>query len=500
MKDALKRLLKHLVPTGSVVQRTVKSGIWVSVTNVSSRLLQVLMIVVLARLLSPEAFGLVGIALLALAAVRRFTSIGISAALIQKKEENVDEYLNTTWCLEFGRGFLIFAALFTAAPFIASFFDESRATDLIRAIAVVPAIYGLRNPGVVYFQKDLAFHRELVYKTGGAFVQVAVGIGYALYSPTVWALVLASIARPTAKTVLSYALHDYRPRPTFDTDVARDLIGFGKWMTGASIVGWLIRSGDDAFVGWFVSATALGFYQYAYRLADMPATEMSNTISRVTFPAYSRVQEDTDDLQRALLQSTRFIAFLAFPMSFGIALVAPSFIPAILGEQWEPMVLTMQILALYGLCHAITGNYGELWKTLNRPDYIFKISLFRVFLVALLIWPATARWGIEGTAAVVTGVYVFPVLPIDVYLAADLAGLRSMQLYEEYVYPFVASATMFGSLWFARGFLDVSPLVEFLVLVPAGAVVYLAVAILLERQFDWGIRRNLRIVSDGIRG
>lgn len=499
MKERLAALVKGLVPGGSVLEQTLKSGVWVSATKVASRGLQLLMLIVLARLLSPTDFGLMGIALVTLAATRQFTEIGLNAALIQQKSENVDDYLDTTWCLEVGRGILITGVLVVAAPYVAAFFSEPRAAELIRALAVVPLLYGFRNPGIVYFQKDLSFHKEFVYKSSGSIVQFLVGVGYALVWPTVWALVFASVAKQATEFLLSYVLDDYRPWPSFDIGAARELVNYGKWITGASIAGFIYRQGDDAFVGWYLSATALGFYQYAYQIADTPASEMSNVISRITFPAFSKLQEDSEQLRNALIRTTRTTAFVAFPMAFGIAAVAPSFVPAILGTEWTPMILTMQLLAIYGLLHAITANFGAVWKALNRPDYITKIGVLRIVCIGLLIWPATARWGIEGTAMVVVGVYLIVIFPLDVYLAADIVGGRSKQFYREYTYPFVAAVTMFGTLWYLHRSLELSPLVEFVVSIPIGAVVYLAVAFVLERQFDWGIEQNIQTIVGGIR-
>jgi len=499
MKDRLRQLIAQLIPSGSVLGRTVKSGIWVTATKLSLRLSQILMLIVLARLLAPRDFGLVGIALLTLSGTKQFTKIGLNEALVQRKAEDVDDYLNTTWCLEIGRGLLIFGVLFGAAPYIAQLFGEPRATDIIRVLSIGPILYGLRNPAVVYFKKDLSFHKEFVFQSSGGLVQFVVGVGYALYSPTVWALVFASLSKPVVKFFLSYVLHDYRPWLSFERDLASELVQYGKWITGASIIGFIHHEGDDAFVGWFLSATALGFYQYAYRLADMPASEMSGVISQITFPAYSKLQGDPDELRKALIQTTRLTSFAAFPLAFGIALIAPSFVPVVLGPEWTPMIRAMQLLAMYGLLHAITRNFGEVWKALGRPDYVTKLGLLRVVLMAILILPATALWGIEGTALVVTGVYLFPLLPLDVYLAADIVEGHSAQLYREYLYPFVAAATMFGSLWYARGIVGVTPLVELVVLVPAGAVVYFVIAFLLEQRFEWGIEQNIRMIADGVR-
>lgn len=500
MSGRLRELLRRLVPSGSIVQRTMRSGVWVSMTTVAVRASQILMLVILARLLSPRDFGLIGIALLTVSATRRFTDIGINAALIQDADDDVDRYLNTTWSLEAGRGFAIFAVLFVAAPFVADLFGEPQATVLIRALGLSPFLIGLRNPGVVYFQKDLSFHRNFVWQSSAAAIQFVVGVGYALYSPTVWALVFASLSRAFAKFALSYVLHGYRPWPAFEIDTARRLIDYGKWITGASVVGFIYSEGDDAFVGWFLSATALGFYQYAYRLADTPASEFSGIVSQITFPAYSQLQDDLDRVREALIQTTRLTAFVAFPLAFGIALVAPSFVPVVLGEEWRPMILTMQILAMYGLLHAITRNFGAVWKALGRPDYVAKLGFLRVCCIALLIWPATARWGIEGTALVVVGVYIVPMLPIDVYLAARIVDARPVQLYAEYAYPLVAALAMFGSLRYATSVVGLPPLVELVVLVPAGAAVYLVVAYLLERRFDWGLEHNLRVIRDGLGG
>ena len=499
MSGRLGRLLERIVPSGSVLQRAVKSGIWVGVTKVAMRSSQLIMLVVLARLLSPAQFGLMGISLLMLSATRKFSRFGLDAALIQKEESNVDSYLNTTWCLEFGRGLLLFAVLFAVAPFAASLFGEPSAEPLIRTLGLVPLIHGLRNPAVVYFEKDLAFHKSFLYKSSGGLAQLVVGVGYALYSPTVWALVFASLAKPATRTIVSYFLDDFRPRPFPKLGAAKELIQFGKWMTGASILGFISSEGDDAFVGWFLSATALGFYQYAYRMADMPATQLSGVLSQVTFPAYSELQRDLGEVQQAVIQTTRLTAFFAFPTAFGIALVAPSFVPVVLGEQWLPMVASMQILAFFGLFHAVTRNFGELWKSQGRPDLQVKLGLVRIGCLALTVWPAATLWGIEGVALAVTGIYLFPMVPLDVHITAKMLETASGRFYREFLYPLIAAATMFGSLWYVRSVTEWSALVELAVLIPAGAVIYAVVSLLLERQFEWGIGRIFGMVVQGIK-
>ena len=495
MKDRLRDLLEKIIPNGSLLDRTVLSGAWAGGIKISSRLLQILMLIILARLLAPRQFGLVGIALLSLSATKNFSQIGLKTALVQHKSENVDDYLDTTWCLEAARGALIFGVLFAFAPIIAGVFDEPSATPLIRVIGLGPLLFGLRNPGIVYFQKDLEFHKEFVYTVSGGFLQFFVGVSYALVSPTVWALVFAFISADVFRFGLSYVVHDYRPWPSFDTAIAKELIDYGKWITASSVFYFLYKEGDDAFVGWFLSATALGFYQYAYRIADTPSSEVSEIIAGVSFPAYSKLQDSPSELRQALLAATRVTGFVTIPMAVGIALVAPSFVPVVLGSDWTRMIRPMQLLALYGLFHSITRNFGSIFKALDRPDLLAKLGALRVACIAVLIWPAAARFGLEGVALVVVGVYAFPMLPLDVYLVSRLTETEPREYFREWSYPTVSAAVMFGVLWWARGAVEVSALFEFVVLIPAGVAVYAIVSLLLMRYSSWQIEGDLRSIT-----
>ncbi|ELZ33150.1 lipopolysaccharide biosynthesis protein [Halorubrum tebenquichense] len=496
MRDRFRELIKKLVPRGSVVQQAAKGGVWMTMIRFLSQGSYLLMLLVLARLLSPRDFGILGVALLTLSAMKRFSDVGINTALVQQKAEDIDEYLNTAWMLAIGRGVLIAVVLFLAAPYIARFFGEanSELTAIIRVIAFSPLLSGLQNPAVVYFQKDLEFHKEFVYQTTSSFARFFVGIGYALVSPTVWALVAGFVSVSASKVVLSYVLHDYRPRPSVDRETLWELVHFGKWITGSSITQFLHSEGDDVFVGWFLSATALGFYQYAHRIADMPASQFTAVISSVTFPAYSKLQDDPAALRDALLGTTRLVAVVVFPVSAGMALIAPSFVPVVLGEQWTPMILPLQLLSVFGLLHGITRYFGGVFNALERPDYNMKLDTIRIACLAVVIWPATAQWGVAGTAGAIIGVYLFPMFPLDVYAVSTLTRAHPLEILHEYLYPTVGSAVMFGTLWYAHGLLDVTPLFELLFTVPAGAVVYTLSVLLLDELFSWGIKRDLRYV------
>jgi PST family polysaccharide transporter/lipopolysaccharide exporter len=493
MKDRLRALLVRFTPTGSVLEQTVKSGAWMGAMNVSGRALQLVMVIILANLLNPVEFGLLGIGLLILSGLNKFSKLGLNAAVIHQKEENVDEYMDTMWVLQLVRGGLLAGILLLLAPVIGSVFGEPQAIPVVRALALSPVLIALRNPAVVYFQKRLDFHMEFAYQMGGSLTRFVVSIGWAFVSPSVWALVVGLLASEFVKLVISYVALDYRPWPVPELEYAVELVDYGKWITANSILYFLYSEGDDAIVGWLLSATALGFYQTAYRLSNAPATEVTQVISSVMFPAFSNLQGNMEAMREAYYRMLQMTMLVACPAAFGIAAVADVFVPTFMGQEWTPMVTVLQLLAAYGLMRSVGKTMGPLWKAIGRPDYVAKLSALRVALIAILIVPATNAYGIEGTALLITGVYVFPMFPLDAYVVINSIEGSYRRFFTEIAYPLVASVIMFGAVVTVH---QASPLgtgvLEFALLVVVGAAVYTAVVGLFAFQLDWGIEKNMK--------
>jgi PST family polysaccharide transporter/lipopolysaccharide exporter len=499
LKSTLRRLKQWVVPQGGIAEQTVKSGMWLGFSTVFNRGLQILLMILLARLLDPSDFGLMGIALLTIGTLKHLTNLGIDEALIQQEDEDVDHYLNTVLSLEVGRAVLISSVVIAGAPFIADFFGEPRATDIVRVVAISPLLMSVKNPGVIYFQKDLDFHKQTLYKSSYSVSRFVVGVVYALIVPSVWALVVSYIVADVVRVAVSYLVHDYRPWPELRLSLAKDLINYGKWITGGSVLYFIYSQGDDAVVGWVLNATSLGFYQLAYQLALAPGTEVSGIIRQVMFPSFSKLQNDIDQLRDAFFRTVQVVTFVGFPAAVGIATVTPTFVRAFLGTDWVPMITTMQLLAIYGLVLTITNTYSPVWKALNRPDYGTKLAAVRVVLIAVLVIPMTQRFGIEGTAMTVAGITVFPMLPLDSYLVINILDSSYMRLARELAYPTVASTVMGACVVGVQRTLTFgSPLLEFVVLVAVGVLTYAATVGVMATQFRWGIDRNLRSIVNSL--
>lgn len=503
MKDRLRALVASvkstLIPGESLMQRSVTGGIWSSLLNVSSRVLQLLTFVILARFLSPAAFGILGVAMLVIVALRRMSKLGLNEALIYNTNENVDEYLNTAWMLNVGRGAVIAGLLFLGAPYIADFFSEPQAREILAVMAAGPLILGLKNPAVVYFRKDLDFHKEFTYRISGDFAYFVVAVVYSLIDPTVWALAAAYVTRTLVRTAASYTIHDYRPWPSFDTDRAREMIDYGKWITASNITNYIRNEGDDVFVGWLLSSASLGFYQMAYRLSNAPATEVSHVIARVSFPAYSSVQDDKAKLRTGFFKTIRVASFLVAPMAVGIAVVAPTFVRAILGEPWLPMVLPMQILAIYGMTRGFASSYGAVWRATGNQDYLVKVSIVSIVLMAIPIYPATVRFGLAGAAGVIAGVHVLLMFPLDTYLTARVVDASVPRVLSEFLYPLVPTAFMGALVLWTRQTVDFLPVtVELALLVAVGVVSYAGAVLLIDGPIQWGIRDEIDDIREAL--
>ena len=499
VKRAAATLRSALVPgsEGAVVERTVKSGVWAMLINVSDRALQLGMVLILASLLDPAAFGLMGIALLAVNALTWITRLGIDEALIQRKDEDVDDYLNTAWMLQIVRGAVISAIAFAAAPAIGSVFSEPAVVPLVRALSLYPVIKGLQNPGVMYFLKNLEFHRQFVYQLTTRVSHVGVAVAYGLAFRSVWALAYGFLAGGVAKVVVSYLIHDYRPRPTFEPDVARELFDYGKWITGSSIISFVRSQGDDGFVGWYLGASTLGLYQIAYRVSNAPATEISQTISSVTFPAYSKVQDDDAALRQGFFRTVKMTTLISFPAAVGIIAVAPSFVHAFYNDAWTPMIVPMQVLAVFGLLHALTASASPLFRAVGRPELDTKLQFLRLGILSALIVPLTELFGLTGTSLAVVGASLIGA-PVAAVLSVRTIDGRLRNLLGIVAYPTIGSFAMGAGVVGLRRALELPAIVEFPLLVAAGVALYAIAMLLLERQFEYGLRPLLVTLKDAI--
>jgi O-antigen/teichoic acid export membrane protein len=475
----------------SLSKRVVQGGIWVFGLRIANRSLGFIRTIILARLLAPHDFGLFGIALLAIATLETFSQTGFQAALVQKKK-NVEPYLDTAWTISAIRGIILFLILFSSAPLIANFFDSAQATLIIKVIAVSTLLSGFRNIGIIFFQKELEFNKQFLYEISATLVDLTVAIILAFILRNVWALVWGGLAANFVRVFMSYIIHPYRPRIKFEKEKFQELFAFGKWVLGSSILVFLITQGDDIFVGKMLGVTALGLYQMAYLISNLPATEITHVISQVTFPAYSKLQDDLPKLREAYLKVFQVTAFISIPLAGAIFVFARDFTQFVLGDKWLPIIPIIQVLSFWGAIRSIGSTAGPAFQGIGNVKIIFKLQFVILFILVASIYPLATKFGILGVAVSVCMATIIPNAIAIAYLARKI-HIEARRLIVLILIPLITTVLVVISIQYLNAFvLPVTGVIHLIIFVFYAIIAYAIIIYLSDKSFDYGIFNTIK--------
>jgi len=463
-------------------RRVVKSGIWVVSLRITERILYLARLVILARILAPGDFGLLGIALLAMMTLENFSQTGFEAAIIQKKGD-AKKYLNSVWTVGIIRGVVLFSVLYFIAPYVALFFEVPQAKTIIRVLGLSFLIKAFTNIGIIYFKKELEFSKQFTYQLSGTLADFIVAVSAALLLRNVWALVFGLIAGNTVRLITSYIVHPYRPRLSLDLGKVKELFGFGKWVLGSSLLVFLITQGDDVLVGKILGVTMLGFYQMAYKISNTPATEISLVISQVTFPAFSKLQGNLPGLREAYLKVLQLTAFLSFPLAGLIFVMAPEFTNIFLGEKWMPMVPAMQILVFAGLTRSVAASSGFLFYAIGKPKNDTRLQIIRLIVLVIFIYPFTVTWGITGASFAVLLSILISCLGFS-FMAIQITEC-GLAIYGKMILIPLMNATISALFVLTlKTIMDIG-ILEFVTLIVVGVFIYFGMTYLSDKFFRY---------------
>ncbi len=458
------------------------------------RVLGVVRIIILARLLSPEAFGLVGVALIVLELLKTFTTFGFGEALIQHKGD-IRGYLDTDFIMSAIRGLVLAGIVFSIAPLTASYFNAPGAKSVIQAMALTLVFNGFISSGIVYFYKELELQKRFIWESSVILSEFAVSISTAFILRSVWALVYGAVASSIVMTIVSFAMHPYRPKLRFDILKAKELFVFGGWVLLGSAANYIFMSIDSIFVGRLLGVVTLGLYTMAHRIGDVVGQEMRIISSGVVFPTYSKLQDDASNLRLAFLKSIEAIAYIVFPTAVGIFFLASDFATLVLGQQWIPAIHAMRILGIAAAIYSLIVTGGSLFYAVGKPRARFVMTVIASLIIIALLYPLTKNFGINGAAMAVLAGNVGGFL-VQTWVSAGILKSSIKQLVQPLVLPTIVSIAFGITLELARrAFYEVS-LGEFIIVLCLGAVVYAACSFLLWRIFKLGPVQILAMFRD----
>ncbi len=488
VKNIMQEKHKNIKKSGKTLpQKMVQGGAYLSSLKVIRKVLSLIRLIIIGRILAPSDFGLMGIALLTMSALETFSTFGFRQALIQKKE-NTDNYLDAAWTVLIIRGFVVFVIVYLIAPYVAFFFHTPEVKPIIQVLGLVIFLQAFANIGVIFFHKELEFNKVFIYRFVGISTNFIVAVVAAIVLRSVWALVLGLLAEKVVNIIVSYLIHPYRPRLSKDIGKAKELFGFGRWILGSSILVFIGKHIDDIFVGRVLSATALGFYQMAYRISNMLETEITQVISSVAFPAYAKIQDEQSRLQKAYFRIMRLTIAVSLPITMGMVLLAPEFTQIFLSEKWMPMVTAMQLLAVAGLIKSIVSTGSPLFTGSGYPNFEFYMQLIRGLTIIIFIYPLIIYMGISGAALAVI-LSIIGMLIIWYPLSKKIIKASWRKYFDTFWPPMFCSLLMAGSIYIAKLYWNPvqQPLglaiLMFIAIVIMSIFVYVAAMYLLQRCY-----------------
>lgn len=476
--------------------KVVKSGLWIFLFRILSRGADFIGMLILARFLLPSDFGIIGIVGITISVTYAFTGTGIQHALVQKKGD-IAAYLNTAWMISVFRGVVIVTILYAIAPYAAVLFKNPQITSVLRVSVITILFGGMINIGFVYFQKDLEFNQIIILDIGAGLAKLCVSIPLAIYLQSVWAIVWGNLAGSFTIMALSYIIHPFRPRFRFDFQKAKELFSYGKWVLGSGILWFLVLEGDDLFVGKWLGLTMLGFYQLAYKVSNIPATEITAVITKITFPVFARLQDEPERLKHAFLDVFQVVAIILFPISGGIFVLSESFTHLFLGAKWLPMIPALKVLVFAGLLRALSAATGPIFMGTGKPAIDTKLQTVRFIVLFVGIAPLTFFYGISGTAGSVL-ISVMTITVLSLRSAINLVEIKTKDIIKIIATALLNTAVMVGIIITIGVTPDIMTRFRFAGLIVVGAIIYVAMVFISDRLFKsnaYGLIR--RIIIEG---
>ncbi len=403
--------------------RQIRSGVfWVTVARVSTRGLNILTRLVLAVLLTREAFGIVAGANLYIDALQLIREAGFGSALIYfhgKYPQEEEEAEHTAFWFVLIMAIVLYALTLLLAPFAVRFARDPNPliAPVLRVLGLNLIISAFARIPMVRLAKQMDFRRRAIPDVVPNLINVAVSLPLAALGFGVWSLVFGRLAATVGRVVLSWWITGWRPKFLFVSRLARTLFDYGKHIAGSQLLILGITNIDDLFVirllGWDIE----GVYDNAYRLSNLPATQITSVINQVMFPALAKIRENVHLFRRVYFQALRYVALVATPVAGGTVLFAPDVVTLIGSSKWQDMIVPMQLLAVYGFIRSLAANMGNVYRGGGRPEYLTYIAIWRLSTMALLLYPVTVRWGIVGVSALSAAVAV-----VDFIISVELAN------------------------------------------------------------------------------
>jgi O-antigen/teichoic acid export membrane protein len=444
--------------------------------------------VLLARLLFPEQFGLVGMLMVFIAVAQSFLDGGFSVALIQKRDATGSDY-----CSIFYFNVLVGAVaaglLCMAAPWVAAFYHQPILTSLLRILSLTVVIDSLSLVQSTILAKRLDFETQTKVSLCASLLSGAVGVGCAVAGFGVWSLAFLQISAALARAVCLWLSSSWRPALLFSVTSLRTMLGFGTRMLFSNVLNQVFENIYLVVIGKLFSAADLGYFTRAKTLQELPASTLSSVVGRVTFPVFARIQDDPARLRRGMQKALTTLALTNFPMMIGLALVARPLVVTLLTDKWTPAVPYIQLLCATGMLYPLHVVNLNLLTALGRSDLFLRLELIKKTMVILNI-VVTWRWGIAVMIWGMTSISLIAYY-VNCYYSGRFVGYTVWQQLRDSS-SYLLAALVMGVVTYWVGSLLSNPWAMLVAQVVVGAVTYMVLCQVFRLSAFLELRQHVR--------
>lgn len=428
-------------PAGELARTGVRGAAWQGLAFASGKLIVLATTIVLARLLSPQEYGLVALALVLMAYAETIADAGVAQALVYLPRTGI--MARSALLISVLLGLALASVAVLAAPLIAGLFNLPDVAPLVQVLGLSVLATSCGAVPEALLRRDLLFKQLTAAPVIRAATMGTVTLLLAFGGHGAWSLAVGTTAGSVAYAATCWFL--VRRRAPWQIwrvgkDALRANVKYGAPVAGSSLLARLIFDVDYLIIGLLLGAQALGFYTLAFRLPEALILNVFFVLSTVLFPLYAQVRGDPERLRDGYLKSVQIQSLYGLTAGVGLAVLAPILIPLLFGEKWMDAVLPLVFLALYAAARSLGAGANDVYKALGRPGLSIGISVVRLVILVPVLLLAT-RWGIIGVACAQLVVAVLFACGMQV-VAAKVIQIRARRLWRAVVPALVCGAAV----------------------------------------------------------
>lgn len=459
-------------------QKAVSGVLWTSIQRFLAIFIQFVSGIVLARLLTPDDYGCIGMLTVFTLLASTIIDGGFSSALIQKKRPTDVDY-STILIWNVGFSIVIYTILFLAAPYIANFYKIELLCPVLRVQGIIVIIGALQTVPVNRLNKQMRFKKISIVTLITSVISLIVTIAMAYTGFGVWSLVVQSILVTLIPTVIYWGTSDWKPIFVFSIKSFKELFSFGVYMFLTSLMTTLVKNVQSLLIGRFYNAATLGYFSKAASTERLASTSLSQVMGQVTYPLYAEMQDDKSRLGYTIQKITIALAYATFPLMLLLIIVAKPLFLILYTEKWLDSVIYFQVLCLSGMALCLHSVNGQAIAAIGKSKVMFVWSVIKQSIGMLLLVLGLVFWGMNGLL-VATVISIWFVYFVNASLVSRHIGYRmKAQLLD--LLPILVLSGITFSISFSLSFiLDFNVYIMAIIQICVFAIIYIGLSMALK--------------------